>query len=94
MVGSLLFTLLAWKFGHGNLIVYAWSWVIGLVLGILYSLFSFYKNYYIPYLSPVKAILDKPFLKQIVTYAFWVLVAANIGTILGQIDMQFIIYFL
>lgn len=94
MIWSLVFTLLAWKFGHGNLIVYAWSWVIGLILGILYSLFSFYKNYYIPYLSPVKAVLEKPLLKEVVSYAFWVLIAANVWWILSQIDMQFIIYFL
>jgi O-antigen/teichoic acid export membrane protein len=39
-------------------------------------------------------VIEKPLVKQIMKYAFWVMVAANIGSILGQIDMQLIIYFL
>ena len=94
MVGSLLLTIFFWKSGLGNLENYAWTWVVGLIVGILYSLFSFYKNYYLPYLSPVRAIIEKPLIEQIIKYAFWVMVAANIGNILSQIDMQLIIYFL
>ncbi len=94
MISSLAATLVFWRFWYGTIENYAWTWVIWLIVGIIYSLFTFYKNYYIPYLSQVKAVFEKPLIKQVMWYAFWVLMASNIGSVLWQIDMQLVIYIL
>ena len=53
-----------------------------------------YRSYYIPYLKDARVIYDKDLIKQIIKYALWVVFAANIGTVLSQVDMQLIIYLL
>lgn len=65
-----------------------------MVIGITFGMFFMYKNYYVPYLKDAKVIYDKDLIKKVIKYALWVMLAANVGTVLGQVDMQLIIYFL
>lgn len=53
-----------------------------------------YQSYYIPYLRDVETIYDTDLIKQVIKYALWVMLAVNVGTVLGQVDMQLIIYIL
>lgn len=94
MIAILVFTVLIWTTGHGTLIMYTWSWIVGVAFGILFGLFSVYREYYVPYLRDAKIVWNTPLIKEVIRYALWVILAANVGTVLGQVDMQLIIYFL
>lgn len=92
MLSILTVTLVYFLSDRWTLANYSWNWIIGLVAGIFFSYTLFYKKYYVPYLKSEKVVFDKPLFKKVFSYALWVLVAANVGTILSQIDMQLIIY--
>lgn len=94
MLAILGFTLFYWFFDMWTLEEYSWTWIYWLFFWIIFSYTLFYFKYYIPYLKSAKIYFDKELIKKIFSYAFWVLLASNIWTILGQIDMQLIIYFL
>ncbi|MDD2486828.1 MAG: oligosaccharide flippase family protein [Candidatus Gracilibacteria bacterium] len=94
MLSILAFTVMFWYSGMGTLINYSWTWILGLVFGILFSYNLFYRKYYIPYLKSAKIYFDKKLFFEIFSYALWVLLAVNVGTILSQVDMQLIIYIL
>jgi O-antigen/teichoic acid export membrane protein len=94
MFAVLWFTFWFWFFDKWNLINYAWTWIIWVWIWIFFSYIFFYKIYYKPYLKEVKIIYDKILIKKLFSYAFWVLIAINISTILSQIDMQLVIYIL
>ncbi len=94
MIFVVLFTLWLHFTGTGNLITYAWTWIGWVIVGILFGSFFLYRSYYLPYLKDADVIYDKDLIKQVIPYALWVVLAANVGTILGQIDMQLIIYLL
>ena len=94
MVAILLFTVGIWFTNTGTLIAYTWTWNIGIFVGIVIGGFFMYRDYYIPYLREAPIIFEKDLAKQVIKYALWVMLAANVGTVLGQIDMQLIIYML
>ncbi|MCK9272076.1 oligosaccharide flippase family protein [Candidatus Gracilibacteria bacterium] len=94
MIAILVFTLFFWYSGIGTLQNYSWTWIFGLIFGITFSYVLFYIKYYKTYLKGVKIIWDKILFKEIFSYALWVLLAANVGMILSQVDMQLIIYLL
>lgn len=94
MMSVVVFTLGIYLTHTGNLITYAWTWIEGVLVGIVFGSFFFYRSYYIPYLRDAKIIQDIPLVKEVIKYALWVMLAANVGTVLGQVDMQLIIYFL
>lgn len=94
MIFVVLFTFGLYVFDIGNLITYAWTWIGGVAIGILFGSIFMYRSYYLPYLKDAAFVYDKELIKQVVKYALWVVFAANIGTVLSQVDMQLIIYLL
>ncbi len=94
MFSILCFTLWFWFLDKWTLLNYAWNWNMWLWVGIVFSYLIFYFQYYKPYLKDVKIIYNKELFTKLFSYAFWVLIATNIATILGQVDMQLIIYIL
>lgn len=94
MIAVLIFTLCLWFSETGTLITYAWTWIFGVVIGILIGGYRMYHTYYVPYLRAVAIKYEKDIAKQVIRYALWVMLAANVGLILSQIDMQLIIYLL
>lgn len=78
----------------GTLINYAWTWIGGVVIGIIFGSFFMYRSYYVPYLKDAEIIYDRELIGKVIKYALWVVLAANVGTVLGQVDMQLIIYLL
>ena len=94
MIFVVLFTMGLYFMDRGNLITYAWTWIGGVVVGIGFGSYFMYRSYYIPYLRDAEIIYDRELIKKVIKYALWVVLAANVGTVLGQVDMQLIIYLL
>lgn len=81
-------------FETSTLLYFSYSWLFWLYIWLIFSFFVFIKKYYIPYLSGVKMIWSKTLFQQFFYYALTVFLSIQALTILGQLDMQFIIYFL
>ncbi len=79
---------------NSSLLNYSYSWIVWLYLWILIAICFFYFKYYKKYLNTEKIIWSKKLFKKIFSYAIWVVVWAQAATILGQMDMQMIIYIL
>jgi len=79
---------------NSSLVNYSFSWIIWLYLWILVSITLFYTKYYKQFLSGEKIIWSKKLFKKIFSYAIWVVIWAQASTILGQMDMQMVIYLL
>lgn len=94
MIFVMLFTLGLYFMNIGNLITYAWTWIGGVIIGIGFGSYFMYRSYYIPYLKDAEVIYDKELIRKVIKYALWVVLAANVGTVLWQVDMQLIIYLL
>ncbi|MDD2870842.1 MAG: oligosaccharide flippase family protein [Candidatus Gracilibacteria bacterium] len=94
MLFVLLFILTLFLNGKGTLINYSYAWLIGLIIGIIVGYILFYNKYYKIYLKGIKADISSKFYKKIFKYAIFVFIGAQASTILGQIDMQMIIYML
>ncbi len=77
-----------------SLISYSFSWIIGLYIWILIAIFFFYTQYYKIYFKEVRIIWSQKLFKQVASYALWVVIWAQAASILGQMDMQMIIYLL
>ena len=77
-----------------NLVYYSYSWIIWLYIWIIFAISIFYKKYYTRYLSNEKILWEKSLFSKVFKYAIFVLLWAQAATILGQIDMQMIIYML
>ncbi len=94
MVFTLFSVLVVFFLDIWNLENYSYSWIIWLYIWILSSVWFFYLKYYKKYLKDEKILWDKILFKKIFSYALVVFIWAQAGTILGQIDMQMIIYLL
>lgn len=94
MLFVVFFTMGLYFLDKGNLITYSWTWIGGVLIGIAFGSFFMYRSYYVPYLRDAEIIYDKELIRKVIKYALWVVLAANVGTVLGQIDMQLIIYLL
>lgn len=77
-----------------SLINYSYSWLVWLYLWIIFILFVYYKKYYKKYFSNEKISFEISEIKKVTKYASLVFLWAGAATILGQMDMQMIIYFL
>lgn len=94
MFAILIFVLVFHFMWKWNLHTYSYNWIFWLAVWIIFSYTLFYFKYYRQYLSWVKIIFEKELAKKIASYAIWVLLAANVGMVMSQIDMQLIIYLL
>jgi len=90
LVATLFFTF----FDMWNIVTYASAWMLWLYFGIFFVIYLFYKEYYKKYLSWVKYSFSMKLFKKVFNYAIIVFIAAQAATILSQMDMQMIIYFL
>jgi len=90
----LLSTLIIFFLDLWSLINYSYSWIIWLYIWILFALTVFYTKYYKKYLTHEKIIWSKKLFYKVFKYAIFVLLWAQAWSILGQIDMQMIIYIL
>ena len=77
-----------------TLLQYSFSWLIWLYIWIVLALSIFIKKYYLKYLQNIKVLKEKWFLKWVLKYASLVVVGTSAATLLWQMDMQMIIYFL
>ena len=73
---------------------FAIAWMSWLYFWIIFVIYLFYTKYYKKYLKWVKFSFSKKLFKKIFNYAIVVFIAAQAATILSQMDMQMIIYFL
>lgn len=87
-----VFYILFWN--SWSLLNYSFSWLIGLYIWIISSIFIFLRKYYFKYLNNTKILIEKKFLKKVTKYALLVAISTWAWTILSQIDMQMIIIFL
>ena len=78
----------------GSTKTYMIAWVGGLIIGCGFSFYFSYQKYYRPYFQNIIKKVDFSLRKTFFRYSFGTLIAANIGTVLSQIDMQLIILFL
>ncbi len=77
--------------GNWNIETYMWAWISGVVCVLIFSTYFAYTRYYRIYFKGVKIeknIIDR---NHFFKYALATLLAANIGTLLSQVDMQMII---
>ncbi len=77
-----------------HIINFSFSWIIGLYIWVIYSVYLFTKKYYIPYLADEKILWSGSLCKKVFSYALVVFLSVQASVILSQIDMQMIIYLL
>jgi len=89
LLTSLLFFLNSW-----SLLNYSISRVAWLYISVLVAIFIFYKFYYKEYFSWIAVLWEKKLYKKISNYAIIVFLSASWWTILWQIDLQMVLFFL
>lgn len=94
MLFVMIFTLGLYFLDLGSLITYTWTWIAGVTVGIGFGTYFMYRSYYVPYLKDAEIIYDTELIRKVIKYALWVVLAANVGMVLSQVDMQLIIYLL
>lgn len=75
-----------------NLYNYAWIWISGIYVGLLTGIILFWRLYIHHFW--VTTVIDTTLRKDFIKYSLWTLFSANVATVLHQIDMQFLTYFL
>ncbi|MDD4151161.1 MAG: oligosaccharide flippase family protein [Candidatus Gracilibacteria bacterium] len=90
----LFFTIGIWFFDIGNIKTFSEAWVGGMYIGVIFAIIFFTKKYYLPYFKKEKTIWSIDLFKTLFSYALMILLASQASTILGQIDMQMIVYIL
>ena len=73
---------------------YSYSWLIGLYLWIVFAIIIFIKVYYKKYLNNISITKNSTFIKKILKYSGLVVIGTSASSLLWQMDMQMIIYFL
>jgi O-antigen/teichoic acid export membrane protein len=76
-----------------DIIWYTWMWMAWVYVTLILSVYLSYRTYYREYFSWVAIKLDRPLLGEFFRYSLGTLVAANIATLLHQLDQQFIAFF-
>ncbi len=94
MTFILICVLLVYFLDLWNLENYSYTWIIWLYIWIIFTVGLFYFKYYKKYLKNEKILWNKTLFKEIFSYALFVFIWVQAGTILSQIDMQMIIYLL
>jgi len=79
---------------YSSLLNYSYSWLIWLYIWVIIVLFIFFQKYYKKYFIWEKLLIDTKLIKKVAKYAWLVFIWTSAWTILGQIDMQMIIYLL
>lgn len=79
--------------GTGDIIRYTWIWIIGIYTALISWGIYFYRTYYRLYLD-VPSQRDLHLRKVFFQYSLGTLFSANVATVLHQVDLQFLTYFL
>lgn len=93
MVFLMILVYILWFIDLGTVQYYAGAWSVSILFWLLLSavlLFVKYRSYFI--LSGWIFTFES--YKKIFKYAIWVMMSANVGMLLSQIDMQMVVYFL
>jgi len=77
-----------------NLQNYSFSWIIWLYMGVMVAIIFFYIKYYRKQMQNEQLLWSRTLFYQVFKYAIWVVLWAQAGMLLSQIDMQMIIYIL
>lgn len=94
MLFVLFSVLFIFLWDSSSLVNYSYTWLIWLYIWLLIAMYIWYKKYYKKYFLSNTILFDKKLIKKITKYASFVFIWASSATILGQIDMQMIIYLL
>lgn len=89
-----LFTVLLFFFDKWSLLHYSISWISGLYISISLAILIFLKYFYKNFFQGVNTIRSKSLFQKVGKYALMVFIGSSAGTILGQIDLQMVLYFL
>ncbi len=93
MIMTVWWALILVYLGNGSLETFSWIWIIWLYFWLLLGVSIFYFFYYKSYFTiPIKK--DITLRKNLIHYSLGTLFSANISTLLHQLDMQFLTYFL
>ena len=94
MIFSLFAVLLVFVLDLSSTINYSYAWIAWLYIWIIIAIILFYNKYYKQYFKEEKTIWEKDLFYTTLKYALWILLWAQASSILWQMDMQMIIYFL
>ncbi len=79
-----------WFFDVRTIAVYAWAWSVAMLFGVIISVILLAKKYH-SYFTFHGWRFKKEDYFHVFRYAFWVMLSANVGMLLSQIDMQMVI---
>lgn len=79
-----------WFFDVHTIAIYAWSWSLAMLCGVTLSLIFLARKYH-SYFDFSSWKFRKEDYIHVFKYAFWVMLSANVGMLLSQIDMQMVI---
>lgn len=82
-----------WYFDFRTIEYYAWAWSSAVSIGVIISLFIILKKYRHYFCFEGWRFTMNEY-KRILKYAIWVMLSANVGMLLSQIDMQMVVYML
>ena len=87
------YVIILWLYTPAELGDYAWWWVVGLVIGVIFSVITLIRGYGDILRQGIPK-WDHMLTKKLFSYAIWVIFSANVGLLLSQIDMQMIVFLL
>lgn len=91
---TLITTILIFILNYWDIITYSYAWLFWVIIWTIYAIIKFYKSYYKKYLKWVKFNFEIDIVKEVFKYSLLVFLSAQAWTILWQIDMQMVIYYL
>ncbi len=93
MFSILIFTVLFFVFGIGNVELYATAWIVGMFVWLAIGIIVFSKKYK-KILFKWNIVKESSFLKKYWKYSLWTFLSLNAVLILSQIDQQMVIVIL
>ncbi len=82
-----------WFFNLSTIQYYAWAWSIAMLSGLLVAILLLAYKYHSYFTLRAWKFNSLEF-KTVIKYAFWVMLSANVGMLLSQVDMQMVVYLL
>jgi O-antigen/teichoic acid export membrane protein len=87
--GIVAFTIYFWT-THGTVVNFATAWILGTITALFVIAAYFFGKYW-AILRLGRIEITRNLLSEYFGYSFWILIGANAGVILGQIDQQMIV---
>lgn len=93
LAATLAFVVSLWQYGAGSSLTYAWAWIAGVgVATAIAWILAFLRLR--PFFDRRGLTWNAQDFFPVMRYAVWSVLAANVGTLLSQLDTLFVIYFL